>query len=156
MKLLHSNPDGYVFRLRQAEKDLIFRLLQLYPVVPAAHHRLSQSGTGDADDENQRLLDESLAAHRQEQQAQVLAMMEDPACFSKVKGGWQLRLSGPQIEGLLQVFNDIRVGSWIALGSPDFEQGVKLEPTEVNAARIWLMETAGFFQQQLLEAVGEG
>ena len=156
MKLLRSHPDGYVFRLRQAERDLLFRIFRLYPVVPAAHHRLSQSDTGDADGENQRLLDEALAAHRQEQQAQVLALMEDPACFSNVKNGWQLKLSGPQIEGLLQVFNDIRVGSWIALGSPDFEQGVKLEPTEVNTARFWLMETAGFFQQQLLEAVGEG
>ena len=154
MKLLRSHPDGYVFRLPQAEKELFFRLLRLYPLVPAAHQRLSQSDTSDTDGENQRLLDEALAAHRQEQQAQVLAMMNDPACFSPVKAGWQLKLSGPQIEGLLQVLNDIRVGSWIALGSPDFEQGVRLEPTEVNADRLWLMETAGFFQQQLLEAVG--
>ena len=154
MKLLRSTRDGFAFHLRQSEKELLFRLLRLYPLVPAAHHRLSQSDAGDADGENQRLLDEALAAHRQEQQAQALALLNDPACFSQAKSGWQLQLSGPQIEALLQVLNDVRVGSWIALGSPDFEQGAKVTPSEVNASRLWLMEAAGFFQHHLLDVVG--
>ena len=40
--------------------------------------------------------------------------------------GLQLTLSGPEIEWLLQVLNDVRVGSWIALGSPDPESGKKI------------------------------
>lgn len=154
MKLLRTESDCYIFRLRQTEKDLLFRLIRLYPVVPPANQPLSRAGTGESDIENQRLLYESIEAHRKEQQTQAFAMMDNPTCFAHVKGGWNVRLSAIQIEVLLQVLNDIRVGSWIALGSPDFEEGVKVEPTETNAARLWLMETAGFFEQELIEAIG--
>jgi hypothetical protein len=53
----------------------------------------------------------------------------------------------------LQVLNDVRVGSWIALGSPDTEQGEKILLTEETAPRVRSMEVAGAFEAVLLEAL---
>jgi len=49
---------------------------------------------------------------------------------------------------LLQVLNDVRIGSWIELGSPE-------RPLEALGAKtapaVWAMEMAGAFQMSLLE-----
>ena len=108
---------------------------------------------GAAEEENQRLLDEALAAHREEQAQLVRAFLDEPDRFAAVKEGWRFQLTAPQIEWLLQVLNDVRVGNWVVLGSPDFEQGEQVPLTDENAERLWLMETAGFFQDHLLGAV---
>jgi predicted house-cleaning NTP pyrophosphatase (Maf/HAM1 superfamily) len=61
------------------------------------------------------------------------------------------RLSPAEIEWLLQVLNDVRVGGWLALGEPE-----ELEPPEINetnAPYLLAMEAAGYFQAQLLAAL---
>ena len=153
MKLIRATPAGFTFQLRKPEKELLFDLLRRYPCIPAAHHRLSKSDHGAAEEENQRLLDEALAAHREEQAQLVRAFLDEPDRFAAVKEGWRIQLTAPQIEWLLQVLNDVRVGNWVVLGSPDFEQGEQVPLTDENAERLWLMETAGFFQDHLLGAV---
>jgi hypothetical protein len=56
------------------------------------------------------------------------------------------------MEWLLQVFNDIRVGSWVLLGSP--EDNIEAALVDADSARIfWDMEMAGNFQMQLLAAL---
>ena len=59
-------------------------------------------------------------------------------------------LSGSELEWLLQVLNDIRVGSWIILGSPEqwFEAA-----TPQTAPHLWAMELAGAFEMAFLPAV---
>jgi hypothetical protein len=51
------------------------------------------------------------------------------------------------------VLNDVRVGSWVLLGSPE-EMAVDL--TETNAHLFRAMEMAGYFQAQFLQALGGG
>jgi hypothetical protein len=154
VKLVRANSAGFTFQLRKTEKELLFDLLQRYPCIPAGHHQLSKSDHGAAEAENQRLLDEALAAHRQEQQQEVRALLNEPGRFAEVRDGWRFQLTAPQVEWLLQVLNDVRVGNWVTLGSPDFEKGEQVALTDENSERVWLMETAGFFQHHLLEAVG--
>ena len=67
--------------------------------------------------------------------------------------GCHLTLSGPEIEWLLQVLNDVRVGSWIALGSPDPEQGKKIVFNEKILPRFRMMELAGAFEMVFLDAL---
>ena len=65
MKFLRATPDQFVFQVGKREQQMLFQMLQLYPLVPPAHHRLAPPGqTGD--DEAQQLLDEALAGQRQE------------------------------------------------------------------------------------------
>ena len=153
MKLIRADKDNFVFALGRREKRLLFELLKLYPLVPAAHHRLSKTAKAGKNDENQRLLDEALAAQREENKRQVLAMLNEPGRFKETESGSRFALSPPQMDWLLQVLNDVRVGSWIALGSPDTEAGEKITVNDETAPHYWVMEAAGFFEMALVEAL---
>jgi hypothetical protein len=63
-----------------------------------------------------------------------------------------MALTEHQIEWLLQVLNDIRVGSWLALGSPDEKQGKQLRLNLQSAQYLWTMELCGQFESALLSA----
>jgi hypothetical protein len=152
VKLLRNGKAGLVFQLHPREKQLMFATLELYPLVPATHHRLSRSGKIPQPNENQRLLEEALAEQRQENRRQVLAMVNEPKRFRETKSGFELKLTRPQVERLLQVLNDVRVGSWLALGEP--EQGEEPEITEQNAKYHFALQVCGMVQSVLLAALG--
>jgi hypothetical protein len=61
----------------------------------------------------------------------------------------RLTLTNVEIDWLLQVLNDIRVGLWLKLGSPDQEvEFLGTKPEEVRDHS--LMQLAGHFQSFLL------
>jgi len=152
VKLLRTGKNGLVFQLGPREQQLLLETVALYPLVPVAHHRLSQGGEGPQSNANQRLLEEALAEHRQANRRQVLAMLNEPKRFQATKSGFELTLTHAQIEWLLQVLNDLRVGSWLALGEP--EPGEAPEVTEQNARYQLTLEVCGMFQSFLLAALG--
>lgn len=152
MKLLRTGKNGHVFELDPREKQLLLGTIKLYPLVPAAHHRLSKDGQGTKADENQRLLEEALAEQRRNNRRQVLAMMNEPERFRKKESGFELKLTPAEVEWLLQVLNDVRVGSWLALGEP--ESGEDPGVTKENARYLLALELCGLFQSVLLAALG--
>ena len=151
MKLVKATKARLVFELGQREKRSLPQILKLYPCMPSGHHMLSKSGRLPDRVANQQLLDEALAEQRAENKKQVQALLADPRRFEHTETGVRLSLSPADVEWLMQVLNDIRVGSWVILGSPD------KKPVELNAATVphfLAMEMAGYFQMQLLEALG--
>ncbi|HEX5218946.1 MAG TPA: hypothetical protein VFZ59_05215 [Verrucomicrobiae bacterium] len=152
MKLLRSGKSVFVFQLSPREKQVLLETLELYPLVPASHHRLSNTGSPSESDENQRLLEESLAEQRKENRKQVQAMLEQPERFRETKNGLQFSLKHSEVEWLLQVLNDIRVGSWLALGEP--EPGELPEISKQNLRYLMAMEVCGAFESLLLSAFG--
>jgi hypothetical protein len=154
VKFLKADGDNLVFQIGKREKKLLTDLLKLYPLVPPAHHRIG--GAPDAPDAeaNQHLLEEALAEHRSENKAQLEAMLREPERFQETPTGFRLSLTSSQVEWLLQVLNDIRVGSWILLGSPDEKRGKRLRLSMQNARYAWAMELSGHFQYILLTARG--
>jgi hypothetical protein len=148
VKLLRASKHRVVLQLANREKDLLLTLLRLYPRIPPAHHKLSRSAAAVPDPEgSQRLLDEALAEQRAESQKQLRALIEGPDRLKRIEHGWELALSPTEQEWLLQVLNDIRVGSWLAAGSPaDLRDGV----SQKTAPHLWAMEAAGAFQMNLL------
>jgi hypothetical protein len=153
VKLIRTKREKLVFEISLPEKRLLFEVLKLYPLISATHHRLSKTAKAAEHDENQRLLEESLAAQRQENRKNVRAMLDEPGRFQAAASGFQLTLSGPEIEWLLQVLNDVRVGSWVALGSPDPEQGKKIVFNEKILPHFRMMELAGAFEMVFLDAL---
>lgn len=152
MKLLRASPDQFVFRLGQRERQLLYDTLQLYPVVPPAHHRIAAADPLADEGEAQRLLDEAMAEHRSENRRQILALFQDPAQVRQTARGIDLTLAPAQIEWLLQVLNDIRVGSWLALGKPEEDQFPRLKSGD---AVYWVaLEVCGIYQSVLLSALG--
>ena len=154
MKLIKRDGENFVLHIGRRERRLLFEVLKLYPLVPAAHHRVSQ--TAKQMDEHQTLLEEALAERRQENKRQLVAMLHEEQRFKETDTGYRLTLSAPQMEWLLQVLNDIRVGSWLILGEPDEKKGKPVALTSENARHYAAMEFCGLFQMTLLDAVEQG
>jgi len=151
VKLIKREGENFVLHIGKRERRLLFEVLKLYPLVPAAHHRVSQ--TAKQMDEHQTLLEEALAERRQENKRQLVAMLREEQRFKETDTGYRLTLSAPQMEWLLQVLNDIRVGSWLILGEPDEKKGKPVALTSENARHYAAMEFCGLFQMTLLDAV---
>jgi len=130
---------------------LLQEVLKLYPRIPPAHHVLSKEGKLPDHDSSQQLLNEALAEQRAENKKKVQTFLESPKRFAENEAGCRLILSAHEMEWLLQVLNDIRVGSWVILGSPEARMELRLL-NEKTAPDFWAMEMAGYFQAHLLEA----
>ena len=149
MKLLRVENERYFFQLDRDEKPLFEFLLRLYPLIPSAHQALSKSSAHL--DENQRLLDDALAEQRKENKRHVEKLLADDDRFKENETGVELNLTGGEIEWVLQVLNDVRVGNWILLGSP--EEHPRFDPDAGNAAYVLTMGLASDFQMDLLMAI---
>ncbi len=148
MKLKNTAENRWALELARREKEMLTEVLRLYPCIPPAHQPLSK-GAPQAE-ASQRLLDEALAEQRAENKAQVDKLLADTRRWTPREQGVQLALSTAEVEWLLQVFNDIRVGSWIALGSPE---ELPEELTEATAPHLWAMELAGHLEMIFLEGL---
>ena len=152
MNLKRTGKGGLVFQLNAREKKILFDAIKLYPLVPATHHRLTKAAAAHSD-ENQHLLEESLAQQRTENRQQLEALLNDPGPWKKSGSSFRLQLQATEIEWLLQVFNDVRVGSWLMLGEPDEDKPPEITPENFQYAVA--MEVCGAFQSALLAALGE-
>jgi len=141
--------DKFIFQIGTREKTLLFGVLKLYPCIPAAHRVKHLDRLHDS---SQKLLDEALAEQRAENKKQLEAFLAEPARFEQTEHGCRFSLSRAELEWLLQILNDIRIGSWIKLGSPDEKRGMRPLDKE-TAADFWAMELAGALQMQMLEAL---
>jgi len=143
----------FSFQMERDERRLLFQVLRAYPLIPIAHHRLSKS---EENREDQQLLEESLAAQRKENKKHVKAMLTAKSRFRANKRGWRWSLTAAQIEWLLQVLNDVRIGAWLAIGSPDGQMETIAVFNEKTAPYFWAMEVSGHFQAVLLKAIDGG
>ena len=152
MKLLRAGKNRFVFYLRKREQRLLFDTLQLYPLVPPAHHRISPASSSSSAAELQSLLDEALEETRRANQKRVLVLVKKAHRFNETTRSFELSLTRVQIDWLLQVLNDVRVGCWLALGEP--EAGEEPKVSEVNARYLLALELCGLFQSLFLAALG--
>ena len=152
MILIRKDKDGLVFQLGAQEKQLLVKVVKLYPLVPSSHHRLSQGDYRAPSAEDQRLLDEALAEQREKNRRQVQAMLDEPLRFRAMNTSFEFVLTHAEVEWFLQVLNDVRVGGWLALGSP--EPGEVPKVTEQNVKHHFAMEASGLFESALLAALG--
>jgi hypothetical protein len=150
-----EDPAGrsLIFQINAREEALLLAILRLYPVVQNSHHQLSKDPerAGSAE---QRLLEESMAQQRAAHRRKLDELFLSPQRFFKdAPGERRLVLTRDQFEWLLQVLNDIRVGSWVKLGCPDLLKDAPPEANRANARALQSMQLSGQFQSALLEAV---
>ena len=153
MKLIEASKDRLVFRFGHAERRLFSRVLGHYPCLPPAHHKPGKSGPIPTASASQRLLEDALAESRNENRKKLQSLLKDEGHFKREPAGWRVSLAPGEFEWLLQILNDIRVGSWVLLGSPE-ELAGPLEETDVP--HFWTMEMAGAFQMQFLALMETG
>lgn len=155
MKLLRTSNATVVFSLSRAECDAFEHVLSLYPVVPAAHQSLSRSLPAAQAAEAQQLLNEALAEQRSTNRRQLnlwLARNRPKSTTQPKTSSARFTLRRNEAEWLLQVLNDVRVGCWLKLGSPEEPH----DPGELDPVRqaVWAaMEVSGMFQMAILHAI---
>ena len=153
MKRVGASDQAVIFQLRAPEHEALLDLLQTYPVVPPAHQSVSRNLKDTHLTDYQHLLDEALAEQRTANQKHLHAWLTTPERFKKNRASFRFTLERTDSEWLLQVLNDIRVGHWLRLGSP--EPGA-LKPDNLGREKLpaWLMmEMSGYFQMSFLEAL---
>jgi hypothetical protein len=155
VKLRKTGQGQFVFQLGRREKHLLVEVLKFYPLIPASHG-YGGPAKGTAEEPSYKLIEEALAEQRQENKRQLKALLENPARFTERDGGWQFSMNQCELEWLLQVLNDIRVGSWLMLGSPDSQKPRRVELSGQNAPYFWAMELCGHFESVLLHALSSG
>jgi hypothetical protein len=156
MKLHRRQKEKLVFRCSPQEASLLLNLLNLFPLVPLSHHRLTRKPQDHPkDEENQRLLEEAVKAEQAETVKWIQALTEKEAPFKPVKGAMQFALTPAELELVLQVLNDVRVGSWLTLGSPEAGQEEPLLAKPETEMHVHRMELAGLLQMSLLKALNE-
>ena len=154
MRLLRAQKGKLVFSLKRAEQKVFLEVLELYPLVPGAHQSLSKTLQGQQGLEAQQLLNEALAEHRASNKLELDQWLTTPSRFRVTKTGCTMVVPLDNVEWLLQILNDIRVGSWLLLGSPEDH----LEPEEIEPALrpLWAaMELCGLFQTVLLHGADQ-
>jgi hypothetical protein len=113
---------------------------------------MAQPGPSADDGEAQQMLDDALAEQRRENRGHILALLNDSDRFRDTAHGLELTLAPAQMEWLLQVLNDVRVGSWLALGEPEEGETPRLDQPD---AHYWVtLEVCGLYQSVLLSALG--
>ena len=152
MKLIKREETHYTFLIGKREREMLFTLLRRYPVVIGGHYRTRHPAKTDEAKKNQQLLEEALAEQQKENRKQLELMLTQTGRFAENDLGFTFRLNDSELEWLLQVLNDIRVGSWVQLGEPNQDATPQIALTEQNMQLAWAMEMAGLFQHSLLEA----
>ena len=153
MKLIQRSGENFVFHIGKREKRLRIDVLRLYPLIPVAHHRVSKTADPRQTAEHQKLLEDALAERKQENKRQLMVMLNEEQRFRETDGGYRFTLSAPQMDWLLQVLNDIRVGGWLLLGEPDEKKGKSIQVNAQNLQHYAAMEFCGLFQMTLLDAL---
>jgi hypothetical protein len=153
MKLITSKSGHYVFRLGKREQRLLREVLEQYPLMPDGYHRYSRAGATEDDLGNQALLEDALAAHRAEHRQRVADLLNDPARLAPEQTSFRLSLTREELEWLLQVLNEVRVGSWLKAGCPDPDEGQPPQVTAENAPFFIFMEVAAYFESALIEVL---
>jgi hypothetical protein len=152
VKRVRADATSVVFQIAPREREALLEILQTYPVVPPAHQNVSRTKDARAA-ECQRLLDEALAEQRAANKNHLQAWLATPGRFKETKSGYRFTLDRSDGDWLLQVLNDIRVGHWLRLGSPELGE-LKPENLDANLLPAWIaMELSGYFQMSILEAL---
>ncbi len=107
----------------------------------------------------QALLADALTEQREKNRIAAQSLLDDTAYFKPKGEDWLLTLTDAEIERFLQILNDLRVGSWLALDCPGQDEDgsyINFENvTAENVTDIWTMEVCGALQHELLKALHE-
>jgi hypothetical protein len=155
MRLVRAKPAEFVFQMTARERGLFLEVLRHFPLVPLSHHQIRRSSPADSPGGHERLLREAMATWKQDHKGRVQQLISNTGRFVARSGGWRIAFSREEMEWLLQVLNDVRVGSWLRLGCPDPDEGRAPQVTEANAPHLFLMELSGHFQCALLDALDQ-
>jgi len=153
VRLVSSDKEAgkFTFRFEQAEREWFRHTMSLYPVQEASLNRIENDPGAN------ELLDKALAENRKQlrEEADILLKAGTLEINSEFKEFWDLTLSATEIELLLQILNNVRVGLWLRLGKPDpsIEELLPTKPNEEQVRSHMVMHVCAAWQGTLMAAV---
>ena len=154
MKARRLDDGGLSVLLDQREWRIFSALLAQYASGLDRPLPTSHSSEDPVIEESNTWLREMQATHRQNLVRRAATWLEAGSTPSQEDASQKmLRLSGHDVEWMLQVFNDLRFSHWMLLGCPN-EADLKGEKwTEAQLPSVWSMGLCGMFQSVLLQAL---
>ena len=149
MKLVKESKGVWQYHLAQNEADILVGLLKKFPFTKIDAVKISKTDKHPKAREREKLLNESLAEHRKELKKLALDLIR-PDKLKLEEKGLLMTLSSENRETMLQILNDIRVGSWRVLGEPDDLHTNTPQTSAKDLAYRSLMDLAGYFECGLL------
>lgn len=153
MKLLRKTTEAFTFELEWLERVELQEVLGRYPLTPLTHYQIARDPASGPQAVDQPLLEEAMAAQQLALRQKVRELLGPGRRFSGDGDHYLLTLSGEDVEWLLQVLNDVRIGCWLQLGCPAEAQPD--DPDQLGIGYHLLMETALMFEMVLLQALDE-
>lgn len=154
MNLVRVQDDRYTFQLGPRDRALLADVLRQFPSIPPGYHRLSRSPNPAADAGGQALLEEFIAAEKKQHKGRIDRLLKTLERSAPAPSGPRtLTLEREDLEWLLQVLNDVRVGSWIRLGCPDNEDDDRPRLAKAQVPTLVTLEVAGYFECAILDAL---
>jgi hypothetical protein len=153
MRLARQAKAGWKYQLNHREGDCLRSLLSQFPITGNTHAKISETDTDPESLEREKLLNESLAEQRKDLKKQATNLL-GAGKFKRGEKGYVLTLNPEEREILLQILNDIRVGSWHVLGEPE---DLDVEPPPQSERELVfynLMNLAGYFEMAFLHVSG--
>lgn len=155
MKLIERTADRLVFGLGSREKTFLERLLSYYPILPDASPRLTREPVAELA-EADLLLQDSLREQKLELSGWLRLHLAEGEALRRSATGWRLSLTAPEIDRMLQVLNELRIGAWTKLGCPEALDNESLSNLPGAVPFFAIMTLAGQFQMNFLHALEGG
>lgn len=152
MKFITKENNRWVFEFNEDEWILFLEAVSLYPVVDFSKVKLSKSIEEQHLEQSLKLLSEVLKEQADENQKVLQSIVVMGNNAERVDDRFELALTGEQMDTLLQILNDVRIGTWQLLGCPDYKGLELLAKTEKRVMYL-IMEICAYFQSRILDAM---
>ena len=141
-----------VFRFEPPEREMFARILEMFPVQQGAMRAIGDEANA------QELLEKALREQRgklREEAERLLRANGELAIDAEFNEFWDLKLSDAEIEWVLQMLNDVRVGVWTQIGCPNPSHDFKITgaPSEELVRGHVIMQLCATWQGILMYAV---
>ena len=147
MKLVKQSGKGFHYQLSLEEARFLRLLVQQFPIAAFSPVAVSKTDSGAV--EREKLINESLAAHRGELKRKAGGLVREEK-FKTSAAHKLFHLNPEERETLLQILNDIRVESWRMLGEPESLDVNIFELPQEKIRFGQLMHIAGCFEHLFL------
>ncbi|HAM71272.1 MAG TPA: hypothetical protein DCM86_06480 [Verrucomicrobiales bacterium] len=152
MKLLSKTEDQFLFQLSELEDVFLRMTLSAFPVGGQGWPGGRASGTPQAAPDA-ALLAESLGEVRRDQARAVDSFLKSQPPPADGTPGRLMRLPRGDVDWMLQVLNEVRVGSWYALGCPEEEDERKYHNSSESVPHVIRYDFSGWMIAVLLAAL---
>lgn len=153
MRFLESKDNSLVFLIEPRGRSILEKLCRKYPAMEVSYFELCRTMDEDELPDGREVADQMMTEEQNEVRDRIGRLLEEETRFEPSKGLFRLRLSADEVNLLLQILNDVRIGCWVRAGSPSEGAEDLLRADPQRAPLLATMQLCGFFQGALLDGL---